>query len=63
MVDSPGLSLAGDADHVPKHQSVWRHNRRDYMYAALTYLDDLLRVVIEPLHVALGGLIGCLRRF
>jgi hypothetical protein len=26
-------------------------------------LDDLLRLVIKPLHVALGGLIGCLRRF
>jgi GntR family transcriptional regulator/MocR family aminotransferase len=26
-------------------------------------LDDLLRVVIKPLRVTLGGLIGCLRRF
>ena len=26
-------------------------------------LDDLLRFVIKPLHVTLGGLIGCLRRF
>jgi hypothetical protein len=26
-------------------------------------LDDLLRFVIEPLHVTLGGLIGGLRRF
>jgi hypothetical protein len=26
-------------------------------------LDDLLRLVIKPLHVALGGLIGRLRRF
>jgi hypothetical protein len=26
-------------------------------------LDDLLRFVIAPLHVTLGGLIGCLRRF
>jgi hypothetical protein len=25
-------------------------------------LDDLLRFVIQPLHVTLGGLIGCLRR-
>jgi len=26
-------------------------------------LDDLLRLVIKPLHVTLGGFIGCLRRF
>lgn len=26
-------------------------------------LDDLLRFVIAPLHVTLGSLIGCLRRF
>jgi hypothetical protein len=26
-------------------------------------LNDLLRFVIKPLHVTLGGLIGCLRRF
>ena len=26
-------------------------------------LDDLLRFVVKPLHVTLGGLIGCLRRF
>ena len=26
-------------------------------------LDNLLRLVIKPLHVTLGGLIGCLRRF
>jgi hypothetical protein len=59
-----GAGPAGDGEHAPSLQGVQRaeppklHVRRPNLS-----LDDLLRFVIKPLHVTLGDLIGCLRRF
>ena len=61
-----GTYPAGDGEHAPGFRAYSRtaaeppelHVRRPNLS-----LDDLLRFVIAPLHVTLGGLIGCLRRF
>lgn len=70
-----GTYPAGDGEHAPGLQGVQPYSPfRAYSRTAAEppelhvrrpnlSLDDLLRVVIAPLHVTLGGLIGCLRRF
>ena len=60
-----GTYLAGDGAHGTRQalggtaaEPPELHVRRPNLSQ-----DDLLRFVIKPLHVTLGGLIGCLRRF
>ena len=58
------IKLAGDVGHELRVQGVQRaeppelHVRRPNLS-----LDNLLRFVTKPLHVTLGDLKGCLRRF
>jgi hypothetical protein len=58
-----GTYLAGDGAHAPSFRGTAAEPPELHVRRPNLSLDDLLRFVIKPLHVTLGGLIGCLRRF
>jgi len=57
-----GTYPAGDGEHAPASEHTAAEPLELHVRRPNLSLDDLLRFVIKPLHVMLGGLIGCLRR-
>jgi hypothetical protein len=62
-----GTYPAGDGEHSARPSGAYSRTAAEppelHVRRPNLSLDDLLRFVIAPPHVTLGGLIGCLRRF